>query len=94
MNTTNHTNNADITISIERVILDGLPVAAHQRGKLQAAFEAELARLLANGELAFDLQTGGLRKQVPAGVLELKADETIDTLGKKLAQAIYRGIGQ
>ncbi len=90
----NKTTNATITVHIERVILDGLPVAAHQRDKLQVAFEAELARLLANGQLAFDLQTGGLLKQVPAGVLELKADESIDTLGKKLALAIYRGIGQ
>jgi hypothetical protein len=90
----NKTTNATITVHIERVILDGLPIAAYQRGKLQTAFEAELARLLANGQLAFDLQTGGLLKQVPAGVLELKADESIDTLGKKLARAIYRGIGQ
>lgn len=94
MNTTNYTNNARITISIERVILDGLPVAAHQRGKLQAACEAELARLLANGALAVDLRTGGLLKQVPAGVLELNAGESPEALGKKLARAIYRGIGQ
>lgn len=94
MNNTSNASSANITIHIERVILDGLPIASHQRGKLQAAFEAELARLLANGALAFDLQTGGLRKQVPAGVLELKAGESPDTLGKKLARAVYRGIGQ
>lgn len=88
MNTTN------ITISIERLVLDDLPVAAHQRGKLQAAFEAELSRLLTNGELAFDLRSSGLLKQLPASVLELNGDESPDTLGKKLARAIYRGIGQ
>ena len=86
-----------ITIHIERLILDGLPIAPvrpYQRRTLQAAFEAELTRLIMNGELAFDLRTGGMRKQLPAGVLALNADEAVETLGKKLAQAVYRGIGQ
>lgn len=89
----NRTSSASITITIERLILDGLPIAPPQRGKLQAAFETELARLLANGELAFDLRSSGVLKHVSADVLELKGDESPDTLGKKLAHAIYRGIG-
>ena len=86
-----------ITIHIERLILDGLPISpirTYQRRTLQAAFEAELTQLIMNGELAFDLQTGGIRKQLPAGVLALDADEPVETLGKKLAQAVYRRIGQ
>ncbi|MEO8972504.1 MAG: hypothetical protein ABI406_12995, partial [Ktedonobacteraceae bacterium] len=57
-----------ITIHIERLILDDLPfmpVRPYQRRALQAAFEAELTLLITNGELAFDLQTGGTRKQLP-----------------------------
>lgn len=90
-------SNPNITIHIERLILDNLPIAPlpqYQRRVLQAAFEAELTQLIMNGELNFDLQTGGIRKQLPAGVLALNADEPVETLGKKLAQAIYRGIGQ
>jgi len=87
----------NITIHIERLILDNLPIAPvrpYQRRALQAAFEAELTQLLMNGELTFDLRTGGIRKQLPAGVLALNDDEPVETLGKKLAQAVYRGIGQ
>lgn len=87
-------SNRNITIHIERLILDGLPIRPYQRRALQAAFEAELTQLIMNGELTFDLQTGGIRKQLPAGVLALNADEPVETLGKKLAQAVYRGIGQ
>ena len=86
-----------ITIHIERLILDGLPTAPirpYQRRALQAAFESELTQLLMKGELTFDLQTGGIRKQLPAGVLALNAEEPVEILGKKLAQAVYRGIGQ
>lgn len=86
--------NKHITIQIERLVLDGLPVTFHERGIMQAAFEAELVQLLTTGELSFDLQTGGVRNKVPAGVLALKADDTPATLGKKLARAIYEGIGQ
>jgi hypothetical protein len=90
-------SNRSITIHIERLILDDLPIASigpYQRRVMQAAFEAELTQLIMNGELSFDLQTGGIRKQLPAGVLVLNADEPVETLGKKLAQAVYKGIGQ
>ena len=86
--------NRHITVHIERLVLDGLPVTFHERGILQAAFEAELVQLLTTGELSFDLQTGGVRSKVPAGVLALKADDSPSALGKKLARAIYEGIGQ
>lgn len=89
-------SNQSITIHIERLILDNLPIvplSQYQRRVLQAAFEAELTQLMMNGGLSFDLQTSGIRKQLPAGVLALNADEPVEMLGKKLAQAIYRGIG-
>jgi hypothetical protein len=35
-----------ITIHIERLVLDGVPVAAHQLGVLQQALETQLAALL------------------------------------------------
>lgn len=84
----------NIIVHIERLILDGVPIATNQRHKLQAAFKAELTRLLMTGQLTVDLQTRGTRKQVPAGALELQANEPADMLGKKLALAIYKGIGQ
>ena len=82
-----------IGIHIERLILDGLPIARRDRPRLQAAIEKELARLLANGSLAVDLQTPGMLPHLTGGTLELTGDEESRLLGKRIARAIYRGIG-
>ena len=83
-----------IGIHIERLILDGLPIARRDRPRLQAAIEEELARLLANGSLAVDLQTPGMLPRLSGGTLELTGNEEPHLLGKRIARAIYRGIGQ
>ncbi len=84
----------NITIAIERLIFDGIAIPHRQRAQVQSACEAELTRLLAANGLSFDIQTGGAQKTIQGGVLEVRPDEAPQTLGKKLAQAIYRGIGQ
>jgi hypothetical protein len=84
----------NITISIERLIFDGIVIPQRQRTQMQNACEAELTRLLAANGLSFDFQTVGSQKTLQGGVLEVKPDETPQVLGKKLAQAIYKGIGQ
>jgi len=84
----------NITINIERLIIDGLAIPQRHRAQLQSACEAELARLLATNGLAFDIQTGGTQKSIQGGTLALEHDEDPQMLGKKIAQAIYRGIGQ
>lgn len=84
----------NISIHIERLILDGLPIAQRDRPRLQAAIEEELTRLLANGSLAVDLQTPGMLPRLSGGTLELTRDEEPRQLGKQIAQAVYRGIGQ
>ena len=49
----------NINVSIERLVLDGLPVSSAQGSLLGAAVETELARLLATGGLKMGLQFGG-----------------------------------
>jgi hypothetical protein len=83
-----------IRVRIERLILDGLSVPHSQRSRLQTAIEEELARLLANGTLAIDLQTHGLLASLNGGTIELTGNEEPRLLGKQIAQAVYRGIGQ
>jgi hypothetical protein len=83
----------NISIHIERLILDGLPIPQRERSRLQAAIEEELARLLANGSLAFDLRTPGTLSRLNGGTLELTGDEEPSQLGKHIAGAIYGGIG-
>jgi hypothetical protein len=84
----------NISVHIERLILDGLPVPHRQRSRLQTAIEEELARLLINGTLAIDLQTHGLLSSLSGGIIELTGNEEPRLLGKQIAQAVYRGIGQ
>jgi hypothetical protein len=86
-------NNRNINIHIERLILDGLPISHSQRPLLQAAVEAELARLLTNDGLSAGLMAGGVMPYVPGGSIQLMSDENPKTLGQQIAQAVYGGIG-
>ena len=83
----------NISIHIERLILDGLPMPQRERSRLQTAIEEELARLLADGSLAFDLCSPGVLPRLNGGVLELTGDEEPRQLGECIARAIYGGIG-
>ena len=82
-----------MNIHIERLILDGLPISHSQRPLVQAAVEAELARLLAADGLAPNLQAGGALAYVPARSIQLTSDGNPKTLGQQIAQAVYGGIG-
>jgi hypothetical protein len=84
----------NITIKIERLIFDGIAIPQRQRAIVQSSCEDELTRLLAANGLSLDLQTSGMQKTMRGGSLEVMSDETPQVLGRKLAQAIYRGIGQ
>ncbi len=83
----------NINVSIERLILDGLPLTHSQRPQVQAAVEAELARLLAAGGLATTLQEGGALPSIPGGSIQLRSDSNPHTLGQQIAHAVYGGIG-
>jgi hypothetical protein len=83
----------NISIQIERLILDGVPLAHSQRRLLQAAVEAELARLVAEGGLAPTLLAGGATPHVLGGALQLTSDGDPSRLGAEIARAVYGGIG-
>ncbi len=84
----------NISVHIERLILDGLPIAQRDRALLCAAIEEELSRLLADGSLAVDLSTSGILPRLTGGALELSGNEEPQQLGKRIARAVYGGIGQ
>ena len=84
----------NINIHIERLILDGLPITHNQGPLVQAAVEAELARLLAADGLASSLQAGGSLHRMPGGSIQLMGDGNPNTLGQQIARAVYGGIGK
>jgi len=85
----------NINVHIERLILDGLPVARHQGPLVQAAVEAELARLLVAEGLASALKSGGgATPSVPAPGIRFTSASSPTQLGQQIARAVYGGIGK
>jgi hypothetical protein len=84
----------NVTVHIERLVLEGLPLSRRQAPLVQAAVEAELARLLAAEGLAPGLATGGTVPRLTAPALQVGADTGPTHLGTQIAQAVYGGIGK
>lgn len=82
-----------IRLHIERLVLDGIPVAAGQQHLLQAAVQAELARLLAAGGLAPALAAGGAVPRIAAPALNLPAGAGGVDTGSRIAASVHAGIG-
>ena len=81
-------------VHIERLVLDGIDLPYPQRPLLQAAVEAELARLLAAGGVAPSLRVGGALASVPGGAIHLAEGSDPAHLGTQIARAVHRGIGE
>ena len=80
-----------INVHIERLILDGLPIARQQGPVIQEALETELKRLLvAEGELNF---ASGAMPRVAAPGIELMDNNPV-RLGEQVARAVHGGITQ
>lgn len=83
----------NIHLHIERLILDGLPIERAQGSQVQAAVEAELARLLAENGLESSLAVGGAVPQVRAGAMQLSAGGSPADMGTQIARSVYGGLG-
>jgi hypothetical protein len=84
----------NINLHIERLVLDGVPLAHGGRPLLQAAVEAELTRLLASGDLSDALQSGGALYNVRTGGIQLANGGSPAQLGEQIARAVYGEIGK
>lgn len=84
----------NISVHIERLILDGLTIPPGQPGLLQATIEAELSQSLAADGLASGLLTGGAMPYIRGGNVQLTSQASPFDLGQQIAQAIYGGLNQ
>jgi len=84
----------NISLNVERLVLDGLDLDARGRGVLQTAFEAELTRLLTEGGIAQELSGGRALAALQLPELATPPGATPRQLGLALASSIYSGIGQ
>ena len=83
----------NITVQIEQLIVEGLDLPQRQRGVLQAALEAELGRLLAQGGLNNSLAHGGAMPRLTAPAIQHSTNADPTVLGTSIAQAVYGSIG-
>lgn len=84
----------NINLHIERLVLDGIPLASGQRPLLQAAVEAELSHLLASGGLSDSLQSGGAFYNMKTSDIQLAHEGNPAQLGEQIAASVYGGIGK
>ena len=94
------TDDPDVRVHIERLVLDGLPVGPGGAGLVQAALEAELARLITDGGLAGGLSAGGAVPELPPAEMppapqagSAQAGSAPAGLGAGVARAVYARIG-
>lgn len=84
----------NITLHIERLVLDGLELDPGQGAKVQAAVEAELSRLMQKGGIAPGIQKGGELASIRTKPLQVSGTINPHTLGSQIAQSVYGGIGK
>jgi hypothetical protein len=83
-----------INLHIERLVLDGVDTAPGQRHLLRGAIESELTRLLTEGGLAEQLTGGATLPRIAGHAIQLEDGNSAAQFGRKVAGAIYRGIGK
>jgi hypothetical protein len=79
-----------INLHIERLVLDGLPVAGREGAQLQAAVESELARLLIENGLSRELQSNVAVPHLPAAEMRVRSAERPRDLGLSIARAVHQ----
>jgi hypothetical protein len=82
-----------INLNIERLILDGLPIAPEQSHLVQVALEGELGRLLAANGVGAGLQSGAALASIRPGAIQLGPNSGPAQIGRQIARAVYSGIG-
>jgi len=81
-----------INLHIERLVLDGLPLADGQGAIVRAAVEGELARLLGDGGITQSLQEGIAPPNLRTDVIALNAESSPTQVGQQIARAVHGGL--
>lgn len=84
----------NVSLHIERLILDGIDIGPAQRPLLQEALQAELGRLLTEGGIGDGWADGGAVPSVRAGGFQMSGEGNPVQLGRQIAGSVYGGIGK
>jgi hypothetical protein len=83
----------EINFHIDRLVLEGLPLTPSQGAAVQAAIEAELARLISDNGLAPAFTSSLAIPRLAASNIQLSGEKNPTRLGQQIAQALFAGIG-
>jgi hypothetical protein len=81
-----------IEVEIGELVLTGFP--PEQRHRIGDAVRGELERLLAERGSPDSLRGGGAAERVDAGPVRLPAGASAGLSGRRIAGAVYRGLGR
>lgn len=84
----------NINLHVERLVLEGIEVPAHEGRILEAAVSKELARLVAEGGMQPGLTRGGAMAFLRGGRFQMDPGNNTDQLGQQIARAVYGGVGK
>jgi len=82
----------NITIHIERLVLDGLPVTSHDAGVVQSAIEAELAGLFVQQGFGPGLPRGKALSHLRTGSIHVGCGASPAQIGDQVASVLHHGV--
>lgn len=82
----------EFNLHIERLVLDGLDIAPSQGDLLQTSVIRELTQLFNRGGLATNLVAGASLNRVKTNNIQVSGEKP-QSLGQKISQSVYGGIG-
>jgi hypothetical protein len=83
-----------VSLHIERLVLDGLPIERAQGPTVKAAVEAELSRLIADGGISSEMMAGGAVPSVSTDSIQTARGASPANIGRQIARSVYGGLGR
>jgi len=83
-----------INLHIERLVLEGLPLARAQGPLVQHAVELELARLFVGAGIGPGFRSGGMIPRITGGPMQFAREATPRQLGTQIAQSVHDGLSK
>jgi|SRR5579859_44010 len=83
---------SSVRVHVGRLALDGFNLPPSGARATRAAFEAELARLLATGDLPPSLAAGGWRRGLAGAPLSISSWSDPADLGRQIARVLHEGL--
>jgi hypothetical protein len=80
-------------LRIDSLVLDGLDLSRSEAPLVRAAVEAELSRLFTERDHSEGFRSSESLASLPAGPITRRSGEAPASLGRKIARAVYGGIG-